>query len=96
MPNKNDIIKKAIAGGIVGGALGALFTGKSRGALASMIAGAAIGASLEALDKAVDTGIPVLFEEDGYMYRLYPDGSQELVRKIEPQKIKIPQNFSLE
>lgn len=96
MSRKNDIIKKLIAGGIVGGALGALFTKESKDSKASILLGAALGASVVALDKAVSTGEPVLFEEDGFMYRLYPDGHQELVREIEHEEIDIPKNFSLE
>ncbi len=96
MAENNDIIKNAIAGGIIGAALGALFTGKSKGALASLIAGAAIGASLKALEKAKDTDIPVLYEEDGSIFRLHPDGRSEFVREIEQQNVIIPETFSLD
>ncbi|MFK5958478.1 MAG: hypothetical protein QM495_06335 [Lutibacter sp.] len=96
MPDNNDIIKAAIAGGLIGAALGALFTGKSERSLASLIAGAAIGASLKALEKAKDTNIPVLYEENGSIFRLHPDGTSEFVREIEQSKINIPEIFSLD
>ena len=94
--SKNDIIEGAIAGGLIGAALGALFTGKSKGSIVSLIAGAAIGASLKALEKAKKTNIPVLYEENGSLYKLHPNGECEFIREIEQNEIDIPENFSLE
>lgn len=94
--NKYEIIEGALAGGIIGVALGSLLTGKSRGALASFIVGAAIGASLKALKEAKKTNIPVLYEEDGVIYKLHPNGKRKFVKNLEQQKVEIPLNFTLE
>ena len=94
--NKNEIIENALAGGVIGAALGALLTGKSKGALASAIVGAAIGASIKALREARKTNIPVLYEDNRVIYRLYPNGDREFVKNLEKQEIEIPQKFSLE
>lgn len=96
MTKKNDIIKKLIARGVTGGALGTFFTGKGKRSDVSILVGAALGASVVALDEALETGEPVLFEEDGFIYRLYPDGRQEFVRAIEHKKVNVPKKFSLE
>lgn len=96
MPDNNDIIENAIAGGVIGAALGALFTGKSKGAFASLIAGAAIGASIKALEKAKHTDVPILYEENGSIFKRYPDGRNEFVKDIEQQDVNIPENFSLD
>ncbi len=93
---KYKIIEGALAGGIIGVTLGALLTGKSKGALASFIVGTAIGASLKALKEAKKTNIPVLYEEDGVIYKLHSNGKREFVKNLEKQKIKIPLNFTLE
>ena len=96
MTEDNDILKKAIAGGLIGAALGALFTGKSKDTLTSLIAGAAIGASLEALKKAKNTDIPVLYEDDGSIYKLHPNGQREFIKETEQEEINIPETFSLD
>lgn len=96
MLDNNDIIKAAIASGLIGAALGALFTGKSEKAFASLIVGAAIGASLKALEKAKDTNVPVLYEDNGSIFRLHPDGTNEFVREVEQQEVNIPETFFLD
>lgn len=93
--NKSDIITSAIAGGLTGAALGALLTGKTKGALASLIAGAAIGASIQALEKAKKTNIPILYEENGSIYKLHPNGEIEFIKDIKRQEIVLPETFSL-
>lgn len=94
--NKDEIIEGAIAGGLIGAALGALLTGKSKGALASAIAGAAIGASLKALNEAKNIDRPVLYEKDGEVYKIYPDGRREFVKKLEQNQTEIPSTFTLD
>lgn len=93
--SENEIITKALEKGIIGATLGALFTGKSKVALASLIAGIAIGASFKAFKQAKKTNIPVLYEDNGSIYRLYSNGKLEFVKKIESNNTNIPERFSL-
>lgn len=93
---KHEIIKGAIAGGFFGASLGALLTGKSKGALAALIAGAAIGASIKALKEAEKISIPVLYEEDGVIYKLSSDGTIKIFKKLNRHQIEIPSTFILE
>lgn len=93
--SKEEIIEKALLGGIVGAALGALLTGKAKGTLVSAIAGAAIGASLKAIEEAKHINTPVMYEEDGKIFKVYADGRKEFVKAIKESKIKIPENFRI-
>lgn len=93
---KQEIINSAIAGGIIGAALGALLTGKGKSTIVSALAGAAIGASIKAIKEAEKLDMPVMYEEDGTIYRVYPDGTKELVKEIDRTNVTIPQNFSIE
>ncbi|RLD52007.1 MAG: hypothetical protein DRJ05_17840 [Bacteroidetes bacterium] len=94
--SKHEIIENAVAGGVIGAALGAVITGKSEYTHASAIVGAAIGASLKAQKEANDLKVPVLYEEDGIIYKYFPNGERELVKEIEPiQKSIIPPTFTL-
>jgi len=91
-----DIIKSAINGGVIGASLGALITGKGKDSMLSALVGAAIGASIKALEESREVEIPILYEEDGIVYRRYTDGRIEKVKTIERTKTKIPSTFSLE
>ncbi|MEX1003120.1 MAG: hypothetical protein WDZ35_13465 [Crocinitomicaceae bacterium] len=96
--SKHEIIERAIAAGIVGAALGALLTGKSKGALAAGIVGAAIGASIKAQKEAKQFELSYLYEENGKIYRAFPDGSREFVKRISRsgRELNIPSTFTLE
>lgn len=96
MSEKEEFILAAIAGGLVGAALGAVLTGKGKHTVISALAGAAIGASLVALKEAKEIDIPVLYEEDGVIYRDFPNGRREVVRQLTKVESNIPQTFSLE
>ena len=93
--NTGEVIESALAGGIVGAALGALLTGKSKGTLASALLGAAIAASVKALGEAKENNLPVLFEENGVLYMLYPDGTKKLVKESGKKHRTIPLNFEI-
>lgn len=84
--NKDEIIKDAIAGGLLGAALGALLTGKSDRSVLAAIVGAAIGASLSAQREAKALNTPVLYEIEGSIYRVYPDGHKELIKRLPNSK----------
>ncbi len=94
--NRNKIIERAIEGGLFGAALGALLTGKSKGTIASALVGAAIGASIKALEEAKELDVPVLYEEDGVIYKIYPNGKSEIVKKSKKQRNNIPLTFFLD
>lgn len=95
--NKDEIIKNAIAGGTIGAALGALLTGRSDRSVLAAIVGAAIGASLTAQREAKKIDASVLYEIDGSIYRVYPDGTKEFVKEIPQANKNIPlKDFRLE
>jgi|GEM_PF-1381395 len=93
---KQEIIDGAIAGGIIGAALGALLTGKGKSTLISALTGVAIGASIKAQKEAKKLDVPVMYEEEGIIYKVYPDGTKELVKEIDKSTTTIPQSFSIE
>lgn len=95
--DKSDkIVEGALAGGLVGAALGALLTGKGEGTMISAIVGAAIGASIKAGEEAQKMNLPVLYEENGKIYKVFPDGKKELIRELAKVKTRIPKTFILE
>ena len=94
--NQIDLIEGALAGGLIGAALGALITGKTKGAIISAIAGAAIGASWKAFQESKKLDIPFLFEKDGIIYKQMPNGDIVKVKELEKSTTEIPRNFSLE
>ncbi len=94
--SNQEIIENAIAGGLLGAALGALLTGKNKTTIAAAIVGAAIGASLQAIEKAKKLKTPVLYEEDGFIIKVYPNGKKEIVKKVERLKIDVPTSFTIE
>lgn len=94
--NRREIVEGALAGGLIGAALGAILIGKSRGAIASALVGAAIGASIKAMKEAEEMNMTVLYEENGTVYKVFPDGSRVEFKKINRTNIKIPTSFSLE
>jgi len=81
---------------MVGAALGALVTGEKKGTAIAALVGAAVYASFMAFQRAKKTGIPVLYEEDRVLYREFPDGTREVVKKMPHQKEIIPSSFTLE
>lgn len=90
--NKDEIIKNAIAGGTIGAALGAMLTGRSDRSVLAAIVGAAIGASITAQLEAKKIEASVLYEIDGSIYRVYPDGTKEFIKDIPKSKKNIPLN----
>ncbi len=93
--NKDEIIERALAGGLIGAALGALLTGKTKDTLAATLLGAAIGASVKALNEAKENNLPVLIEENGILYQLNPDGSKKHVKKLKRSNKHIPPHFQI-
>ena len=94
--DKHEIIEAAIAEGSKGGSLGAILTGKSKDALASVIAGTAIDISIKAAEEAKNTNIPVLYELDGAIYSVYPDGHSEFIKNIDKVHLQVPSTFNIE
>jgi hypothetical protein len=93
--SKDEIIERALAGGLVGTALGALLTGKSEDTITAALVGAAIGASVKALKEAKEYNMPVMIEENGILFQLNPDGSKIQIRKLRISTKRIPQVFSI-
>jgi len=94
--NKDEIIEGALAGGIIGAALGAFLTGKGRNTIVSALVGAAIGASVKARKEAQSLNVPIMYEEEGEVYLIHPDGRKEYIKTKETRKGSIPRKFSLD
>lgn len=65
------------------------------------LAGAAIAivvvaALVKAFERAKETKVPVMVEEDGALYEITSDGQKRFVRHLPPRRnINIPQKFTL-
>lgn len=80
------MLESLIAGGVVGAALGALLAKKKeQGATLGAIAEAAIVATYRANEEAQKANVPVMFEENGNLFVLHPDGTKEFIKEI-PRK----------
>jgi hypothetical protein len=44
--------------------------------------GLAIGAAVKAQKKAKENDVPYVIEEDGYLYKVYPDGSRKKIKPV--------------
>ena len=93
---KNERIENAIAGGLVGAALGAVLTNKSGDTIIAGLVGAAIGASISAMDEANNIPTPIMLEEYGKLYKRYADGRMEFVKDLPRHNQKIPSTFSID
>ncbi len=93
---RNDLIENAIAGGLIGAALGALLTGRRGNTIVAGLLGAAIGASIKAQRKVENIGLPVYYEEEGVIYKVFSDGTKEKVKEVKARKSNIPKSFSID
>jgi hypothetical protein len=95
MNQDEELLKKLIAGGLVGGALGALITkNKGDGFLLGALAGAALLATFKAHEQAQRTDVPLLVEEEGSIYEIQ-SGVKRFIKKIEKPVVTIPERFKL-
>lgn|SRR5574343_180535 len=94
--SRDEKIENAIAGGIIGAALGAMLTGKGDRSILAGLVGAAIGASITAREEAKELEQPLLYEDEGTIFRVYPDGHREVVKKLTRRRTNIPRNFRLD
>ncbi len=96
MNDDDKILETLIAGGIIGGAMGALLSkNKEAGATLGAIAGAAILATFKANQEAKKTNLPMYIEEGGYLCQILPGGRKITIRKIEKPAVKLQQTFKL-
>jgi outer membrane lipoprotein SlyB len=96
MKNDDEIVESLIAGGIIGAALGALLSKKNgEGSILGAIAGAAILATFKANEKARQTHVSMLVEENNALYEIKADGSKHFIRNIEKPTQQLPSNFKL-
>jgi hypothetical protein len=89
MANDDDVLKKLIAGGLIGAGLGAwLSKDKEDGAFIGAILGAAFAATLEANEKAKKSNLPVLVAENGKLYEMMPNGNKKFIKDL-PQASQV-------
>lgn len=74
---------------------------KKDGDILETLAGAAIAviviaALVKAFERAKETKVPIIVEEDGALYEIGIDGSKRFIRQLPPRpKIDIPKKFTL-
>jgi hypothetical protein len=96
MKNDDEILQSLIAGGLIGGTLGAILSkNQEDGATLGAVIGAAILGTFKANQKARETHIPLVMEEGGKLYQINANGNKQFLRDIEKPKIKIQENFKL-
>jgi hypothetical protein len=96
MKNDDEILQSLIAGGLIGGTLGAILSkNQEDGATLGAVIGAAILGTFKANQKARETNIPLVMEEGGKLYQINANGNKQFLRDIEKPKIKIQENFKL-
>lgn len=96
MKKDDEIIESLIAGGVIGGALGILLSkNKEEGATLGALIGAAILGTFKANEKASETHVPMVIEEDGKLYQINADGSKNFLRDLEKPSIKLEEYFKL-
>ena len=99
MKKDDDILKEVISMGSLGSMLIALLT-KEKKATATitvlgLLASVAILASYKASKKALQTNLPILFEEDNILYELQTDGSKKIIKTLPKASSNIPGTFTL-
>ena len=96
MKNDDEILQSLIAGGLIGGTLGAILSkNQEDGATLGAVIGAAILGTFKANQKARETHIPLVMEEGGKLYQINANGNKQFLRDIEKPMIKIQENFKL-
>lgn len=98
MPKQKDKhIESLIAGGVIGASLGALIsTSKGPGAVLGGIAGAAILASLEAYERARETGLSMVLEENDILYEIRSNGRKKKIKNLPAQNTALRKRFDLD
>lgn len=96
MKSDNEIIESLIAGGLIGGALGALLSNNNdEGATLGALIGAAVLGTYKANEKAQETLVPMVIEENGKLYQVHANGTKEFLRNLEKPKVKLKEQFKL-
>lgn len=96
MKNDDEIIESLVAGGLIGAAIGALLSkNKGEGATIGALIGAAIIGTYKANEKASETHVPMVIEENDKLYRINADGSRQFLRDIEKPSIVLKEKFKL-
>jgi hypothetical protein len=96
MKKDDEIIESLIAGGIIGTALGVLLSkNKEEGATLGALIGAAILGTYKANEKASETHVPMVIEENGKLYQIHADGNKKFLRNLEKPSIKLQEYFKL-
>jgi len=96
MSISQDTIEKLVTGGILGAAIGALFSkDKEEGAIIGALLGAAIAATAKASEDAKKTNVPQLIEEQGKLYEKNAVGEKRLIKELKKNTYQLPEKFKL-
>lgn len=96
MKNDDEILESLISGGLIGVAIGALLSkNKGEGSILGALIGAAILGTYKANQKATETHVPMVMEENGKLYQINADGSKQFLRDIEKPSIQLQEYFKL-
>ena len=90
-------IKSWVAAGVIDAAFGAFLVKKNKTSRASSggIALAAILGSVEAREKAKETKIPLVVEEDSVLYEVSSSGKRKLIKHLSREERTLSKKFTL-
>ena len=90
-------VEKALVGGVVGAALGAMFSDKKEDSVAAGLIGAGLTAWVQATKKAKSHNHPLIYAEHNKLVRVHSDGKREEIKSLEkkPQRT-LPESFEIE
>jgi hypothetical protein len=95
MDNEKEIVDSLVVGGVVGASLGALISkNKERGVAIGAIAGAALFATFHAYERAKNSNLRLVYEDNGVIYEEY-NGVRKSVREINKPKIILKNRYKL-
>ena len=96
MKNDDEILESLITGGLIGGAVGTLLLkNKGEGVTLGALIGAAILGTYKANQKATETHVPMVIEENDKLYQINADGSKQFLRNIEKPSVQLQEHFKL-
>jgi hypothetical protein len=96
MKNDDEILQSLIAGGVIGAAMGTMLTQtKEDGVIVGALIGAAILGTFKANQKANETHMTMIIEENGKLYQINTNGTKQFLRDIEKPSVKLQENFKL-
>jgi hypothetical protein len=96
MKKDEEVLESLIAGGLIGGALGALLSkDKGNGGTWGALIGAVILATFKASERAKESNVAVVLLENGNLVEENSSGGKRILRPVEKISKRVPKHFKL-